>query len=72
MLDAVTFDSLQHGIVAHQGGWDELAFVLLPISLFAVLLAIANRRANQQQAAQAEGQAEPAATADDSDPADGE
>jgi hypothetical protein len=34
-------------LVAHQGGWDEVLFVLLPIGLFAVLLAIANRRANQ-------------------------
>lgn len=42
-------DALPNGVVAHQGGWDELAFVLLPISLFAVLLAVANRRANQQQ-----------------------
>jgi hypothetical protein len=37
-------------IFAHQGGWDELLFVLLPIALFAVLLAIANRRAIRQQA----------------------
>jgi hypothetical protein len=34
-------------IVAHQGGWDELLFVLLPISLFAGLLSIANRRASR-------------------------
>ena len=32
-------------LVAHQGGWDELVFVLVPISLFGGLLAIANRRA---------------------------
>ena len=32
---------------AHQGGWDELVFVLLPIALFAGLLAVANRRANR-------------------------
>ncbi len=36
-------------VLAHQGGWDELLFVLLPIVLFAVLLAIANRRASQAQ-----------------------
>ncbi len=36
-------------IVAHQGGWDELLFVLLPISLFAGLLAIANRRASRAE-----------------------
>jgi hypothetical protein len=34
-------------VLAHQGGWDELAFVLLPIALFAGLLAIANRRATR-------------------------
>lgn len=34
-------------VLAHQGGWDELVFVLVPIALFAALLAIANRRANR-------------------------
>ena len=37
-------------IVAHQGGWDELIFVFVPIALFAGLLAIANRRATRAQA----------------------
>jgi hypothetical protein len=37
-------------VFAHQGGWDELLFVLLPIALFAGLLAIANRRATRAQA----------------------
>lgn len=37
-------------VLAHQGGWDELLFVLLPIALFAGLLAIANRRASRAQA----------------------
>jgi len=37
-------------LLAHQGGWDELLFVLLPIGLFAGLLAVANRRAIRQQA----------------------
>jgi hypothetical protein len=37
-------------LLAHQGGWDELLFVLLPIALFAGLLALANRRASQQLA----------------------
>ena len=37
-------------LVAHQGGWDELVFVLVPIALFAGLLAIANRRATDAQA----------------------
>lgn len=36
-------------VLAHQGGWDELLFVLLPIGLFAALLAVANRRATRQQ-----------------------
>ena len=37
--------------LAHQGGWDEILFVLLPIALFAGLLALANRRATRQQQA---------------------
>jgi hypothetical protein len=37
-------------LLAHQGGWDELLFVLLPIALFAGLLALANRRASRQLA----------------------
>lgn len=37
-------------LVAHQGGWDELVFVLVPIALFAGLLAVANRRATRDQA----------------------
>ncbi|HEY9558614.1 MAG TPA: hypothetical protein VIR58_17880 [Acidimicrobiales bacterium] len=36
-------------MLAHQGGWDEILFVLLPIALFAGLLAIANRRATRDQ-----------------------
>ena len=38
-----------HHVFAHQGGWDELLFVLVPISLFAGLLAIANKRAARDQ-----------------------
>ena len=36
-------------LVAHQGGWDEMLFVLVPIALFAGLLALANRRAMRDQ-----------------------
>jgi hypothetical protein len=36
-------------LVAHQGGWDEIIFVLVPISVFAGLLALANKRAVRQQ-----------------------
>jgi hypothetical protein len=31
--------------LAHQGGWDELLFVVVPITLFSGLLWLANRRA---------------------------
>lgn len=37
-------------MAAHQGGWDELLFVLVPIALFGGLLAIANRRATRWEA----------------------
>ncbi len=32
-------------VLAHQGGWDELLLVALPLGLFALLLFIANRKA---------------------------
>ena len=31
-------------VLAHQGGWDEVIFVLAPLVVFAVLLAVARRR----------------------------
>ncbi|MEJ7584134.1 MAG: hypothetical protein WKF43_08595 [Acidimicrobiales bacterium] len=34
------------GMLAHQGGWDEIGLVVLPIVIFAALLWMANRRAN--------------------------
>lgn len=33
--------------LAHQGGWDEILLVLAPLSLFALLLYVANRRADR-------------------------
>jgi hypothetical protein len=35
-------------VLAHQGGWDELLFVAVPVGLFAFLLFIANRKAQAQ------------------------
>jgi hypothetical protein len=35
-------------VLAHQGGWDEMLFVALPLALFAFLLFIANRKAQAQ------------------------
>jgi hypothetical protein len=35
------------GVLAHQGGWDELGLVLGPLVLVAVLLVVANRRAKR-------------------------
>ena len=45
-------DSL--GILAHQGGWDEIALVGGPIIVFAGLLLVARRRALQHAAAPAD------------------
>jgi hypothetical protein len=39
-------------VIAHQGGWDELLLVALPVGLFAVLLFVANRKAQSQLEAQ--------------------
>jgi len=35
-------------VFAHQGGWDEMLFVAIPIGLFAFLLYIANKKAQSQ------------------------
>ena len=34
-------------VLAHQGGWDEILFVLTPLVVFAGLLALARKRADQ-------------------------
>jgi len=34
-------------VLAHQGGWDEMLFVLVPIALFATLLWRASKRADR-------------------------
>lgn len=58
-------------LLAHQGGWDEVLLVGVPLSLIGGLLWLANRRVNSQleevaRAAEAEGAAE-AATEPDPD-----
>jgi len=32
-------------LLAHQGGWDEILMVLVPVGIFAALLYVANQRA---------------------------
>jgi len=39
-------------LLAHQGGWDEALFVLVPVGFFALLLWMANRRAATRIAAE--------------------
>ena len=34
-------------VLAHQGGWDEVLFVGVPILVFTVVLIVANRRASR-------------------------
>lgn len=34
-------------VLAHQGGWDEIVFVLAPLVLFAILLLTARKRADR-------------------------
>lgn len=46
-------------LLAHAGGWDELAFVALPIALFAGLLTIANHRARAAEEREAARQPPP-------------
>ena len=57
-------------VLAHQGGWDELLLVLLPIGIFAGLLAVANRRATHLLA-EREGPPEAEEEPDGGAPSDG-
>lgn len=42
--------ALTAGVLGHQGGWDEIAFVFVPVCVFAGLLWLANRRASAMEA----------------------
>ena len=53
-------------VLAHQGGWDEILMVLVPVSVFAGLLYVANQRAIRMTARQSAG-----GTAQDSTAQDG-
>lgn len=33
------------GVLAHQGGWDEVLLVAAPVAIFVLLLRVANQRA---------------------------
>lgn len=39
-------------VFAHQGGWDETLFVVVPLLIFAGLLRVAKRRAEAEQQAE--------------------
>jgi hypothetical protein len=43
-------------VIAHQGGWDEILLVALPVGLFAALLFVANRKAQSQLDAEEAGE----------------
>lgn len=36
-------------LLAHQGGWDEILFVLAPLGVFAILLMVARRRVGRME-----------------------
>lgn len=56
--------SLAVTVLAHQGGWDETLMVLTPIAVFALLLKVANTRANRTRPPAGPDQ-NPAASPDD-------
>jgi hypothetical protein len=39
-------------VLAHQGGWDEVMFVAVPLVIFFVLLRVAKRRAEAEERAE--------------------
>jgi hypothetical protein len=46
-------------LLAHEGGWDEILLVAVPIVVIVVLLAIAKRRVDAQPAADAQPRSQP-------------
>ena len=56
-------------ILAHQGGWDEILFVLAPLLIFGALLALARKRVGEiEQDEATAGGAEASEARDGSDP----
>lgn len=49
-------------VFAHQGGWDEMLMVAVPIGLFLVLLRVANARALAAEEPEHRDPAEPTGT----------
>ncbi len=45
MVNVLALLGIPSAVLAHQGGWDEILLVLVPIVVFAGLLVVANRRA---------------------------
>ena len=45
--------------LAHQGGWDEMAMVAVPLLLVAILLVVANRRRRRQEQARQKAAQDP-------------
>jgi len=46
-------------IFAHQGGWDEMLMVLVPVALVVFLLRLANKRVKEQKAAEPASRSKP-------------
>ena len=50
MVNAVTTSGIPAGLLAHQGGWDEILLVAGPIAVVAGLLWLARRRVTRAEA----------------------
>ena len=46
-------------VVAHQGGWDEMLFVVIPLVVFAALLAVARRRVDLESEPDDDAESDP-------------
>jgi len=51
-------------IFAHQGGWDEMLMVLVPVALVVFLLRLANKRVKEQKAAEPAPRSKPSKGSD--------
>ena len=68
MFFSTTLPSSVHGVLAHQGGWDEILWVLAPIAVMVWLLRVASQRIRSDGAAAKASGAQPASEPNDVGP----
>ena len=59
MINPATAMGIPAAVLAHQGGWDEILLVVVPIAVVLALLALARRRVTREEPAPTEPSSRP-------------